>query len=474
MRNIFGKSKVRNEKLAKFLRRGKPRKEKFERFKPISRLALLKKRLDLLEDTKKRKIEEEIHLKILKSLKTVFKEDPDFEDVFGKDSKSAPTTISKDDGESAPTQKSKDDGKTEEEKIYDAVKKHLDFFVEKKLDVPENLSPFVFIKRYSKSEQHDILPESMQSDFDNIPDENGMSKFEVVETIRQFGEILNNITNKEKDLNSKLDCSLYAEQYLDTLEQIATLYHRRIIPKKAADYFENKFAYGINLFNWYQKYVDFTLLEFNPDSELNDEKKDKEKKERWTDFKWFCRGGDLPKNKITQFDEDDHKIDKGVLPTVMYYYEKLPDEEGIKPSEVLEIMRNYSKQLSDLSGKEPELKTRIDCSVYAKQYLDTLDQIAYLFNKNSLVTDSDNYFENNFTYGLTLKKWYFDKVYGADEQKRRWNEFDCYVKSYNKDHKPEIKSFDMGSVLPPAMLNYDNLQIDLLDIKNENKVENKE
>lgn len=398
-------------------------KKKYEKFEPATREELVQKRLEFLNAKPKNKKTEK-KVEILHSLLKLFQNNQNAKDL----------------------------------EIYDVVKKHTEG-LDKNSEIYEELSPFNFIKRYSKREQYSILPETMQSEFDDIPDENGMSKFEVVETIQRFGEILNNITNKERDLNSKLDCSLYAEQFLDTLEQIATLYHKRVIPKKAADYFENKFAYGINLLDWYEKYVNETKLKFDPNEEIFE---DEENEERWREFKWFCRGGDTISKKISAFDDNLH-----VLPKVMEDYNSLPNEEGLTPSEVLEIMRDYSRQLTDLSSKETELQTKIDCSVYAEQYLDILEQIAYLFNNNALATDQVTYFENNFSYGKTLQEWYSLAVIGAEEQQGRWTEFDKYCDNFKlEDDEPkEIEPFNIESTLPTAMLYYQDLPTD----KNKNK-----
>jgi len=583
-----------------------------------------------------------------------------------------------------------DDPEKEAKAIFEIVQKH-----HKGLE--SELSPFEFINRYSINEQFAVLPDSMQSDFDDIPDENGMTKDELVEVIQKFGEILNNISSKERDLNSKLDCSLYAEQYLDTVEQIATLYRKRVIPKKAADYFENKFSYGINILNWYNKYVTQEYcscdepqkldpstnkeleecgicrctLEFRPNILVFQD----DKEERWTDFKWFCRGGDTRKNIVTKFNEekivedfvknqikqlkrkisklnettknipedkkssnrdvfklniyqlilgllngnykvtneeivgkiqkynetietkkcdfqkrklseDDqkdyqqlkdaqdltdkqderyHKLrnknklsenDTGdllklydnkqlsdaqiprfnklkedtkigedqvyaflklgrdqklliadekkyhdlkdkmrfrdkeeeifkefnprelikeygkgnqssVLPETMYDYALLPDEEGIKPSEVLEIMRNYGKDLNELAGKETTLKTKIDCSIYAEQYLDTLEEISYLFNNKSLATDSQTYFENQFNYGMTLKKWYDKVVLGSESQTERWQEFEIYCENFKDEFgvPKKITGFGVVDTLPMAMIFYDSLAYDNIEFK---------
>ena len=407
----------------------KNKKERFSPFNLKSRLELVEKRLLLFKKYKDQSLETKIRINILEDLRKHF------------------------------ATKNTDE-ENDEKYIYEIAKKHTEKLPPDS-ELVKKLSPYVFINKYSKKEQYGILPETMESDFDDIPDENGMSKFEVVETIQRFGEIMNNISSKEKDLNSKLDCSLYVEQYLDTLEQVATLYHKRVIPKKAADYFENKFSYGINLLNWYNEYVNKKPSEFDPSSEGFGDEENKEE-ERWRDFKWFCRGGDTRKIKITKFKEEEEKKKRKILPDVMYDYNFLPNEEGLRPSEVLEIMRNYSKQLTDLSGREPDLQTKIDCSVYAEQYLDTLEQIAYLFNKKSLATDAVTYFENNFSYGLTLKKWYSLAVIGAEEQEERWKEFDSYCKNFKDEegNEKEITPFTIENTLPTAMLYYKTLPTD--------------
>jgi len=41
----------------------------------------------------------------------------------------------------------------------------------------------------------------------------------------------------------------------DTIDEIASLYRKKLFPKGAIDYFGNRFGYGINLMDWYFKYV---------------------------------------------------------------------------------------------------------------------------------------------------------------------------------------------------------------------------
>jgi hypothetical protein len=350
----------------------------------------------------------------------------------------------------------------------------------------------------SENEKYRILPDSLYDSFALLPEENGLSKGEFVEIVRNFGNDLSNISKLENNLNTKLDCSIYAEQYLDLLEQIASLYKADIIPKKAADYFENKFSMGRNLWDWYQKFVNTKIskgenkskstdgefrspeeiaLFWNVDvsddlkalTDLTDEEhseiKNFLKNERWREFKWWCKYGKDGKNKITPFDDDYVVDDEGVnvgsiLPNSMYYYEKLPDDDGIDAEKLLDIITNYGKQLTRLVDKERNLKTKLDCTVYVEQYLDTLEQIAYLFNSKALAADIPTYFENNFSYGLTMLTWYREKLGTTeDESGERWSDFLKYTDEWEKVGPDEFKAltpFDQ-SKLPDIMIKYFDL-----------------
>jgi hypothetical protein len=105
------------------------------------------------------------------------------------------------------------------------------------------------------SDKYRILPEVLYEQYENIPEENGLTKGELVEIIRGFSKDLTKIAEMEKSLSNEEDCAIYAEQFLDTLEEIASLYRSDMVPRRAADYFENKFSYGRNLWDWYHMKV---------------------------------------------------------------------------------------------------------------------------------------------------------------------------------------------------------------------------
>ena len=72
----------------------------------------------------------------------------------------------------------------------------------------------------------------------------------------------------------------------------------------------------------------------------------------------------------------------------------------------LSIVEGYSSQLTELKNKERALKTKKDCETYAQNYLDLMDQIAYLCRKSrGIPKDVRDYFENDFAYALTIIGW---------------------------------------------------------------------
>jgi len=283
-----------------------------------------------------------------------------------------------------------------------------------------------------------ILPEIMTKNFNLIPEEDGLTKGELIELIRSYGKDLDEIVAKERNLKTQLDCSVYVEQYLDSLEQIASLYRRNVIPKKAADYFENRFCYGLTLKNWYDSHV----------------YSDEQQENRWQEIEDYCdeyidEKGD--ERKLVAFNER-------MLPeTMTKYFSMLPEEDGLSTAELLQLIRDYGKELTDLTDKERTLRTKIDCSVYVEQYLDLLEQISYLYKQKMLSSDVTTYFENNFCYGLTLKNWYASHVFGAGDQEDRWHEFEAYCKAPADEdgkQKEPLTAFN-EKVLPEIMIGED-------------------
>ena len=77
-----------------------------------------------------------------------------------------------------------------------------------------------------------------------------------------------------------------------------------------------------------------------------------------------------------------------------------------RKKEDLEIIQTYSGQISEIMNEEQNLETKLQCTLYAERYLDILEQLASLYKKNTLRRDVADYFENNFSYGINIWKWY--------------------------------------------------------------------
>lgn len=125
-------------------------------------------------------------------------------------------------------------------------------------------------------------------------------KKEDLELIHNYGNKLSEIVESERHLSTKLDCTLYAERYLDTIEQVATLYDKTMLRDDVVDYFQNHFSYGKHLWFWYKKNVENVADDLLENyfvrglpghlSNLTLEEKKKYQNDRWYYFRWVCDG----------------------------------------------------------------------------------------------------------------------------------------------------------------------------------------
>jgi hypothetical protein len=345
------------------------------------------------------------------------------------------------------------------------------------------------------------------------------------ELIQMYDEELREIAEQEKNLDTKLDCALYVERYLDTVEKIATLSLAGNFQGFVSDFFENNFSYAIELWRWYQKNVvnirgDFIgegaelgalwkaatdFKEFKKNKNENQLKKDifnelgekhydilkkldekgienenkkrqkaesefirenySEQKfeellgkyyqdeekwnlnnfknslnnfknslynyynnERWREFRTWCNKKDSKEKMIeitpfvNDFDflqttsemekQEGKKIGKyRILPDVLYeQYEDIPEENGLTKGELVGIIRGFSKDLAKIGEMEKNFKKDEDCSIYAEQFLDTLEEISSLYRSDMIPRRAADYFENKFSYGRNLWDWYHTKV----------------------------------------------------------------
>lgn len=118
-----------------------------------------------------------------------------------------------------------------------------------------------------------------------------------------------------------------------------------------------------------------------------------------------------------------------------------------------QLLRSFHEDLTQRLNKNAVLKTTEDCERYANDYLNTLDEIAFLELNGKIPTDMATYLHRFFGYGLIIIDWY-DKMIGEDfEQiaKDNWpNNFE-FCKKYNIVKNPDDK-------LPKIMHDYNNLK----------------
>ena len=262
------------------------------------------------------------------------------------------------------------------------------------------------------------------------------------ELLQTYSEEITRIQNQEKSLKTQLDCEIYASQYLDTLEKLATLKEHKIIDDNAIVYFDNNFAYGRSLWWWYYyhihgikntKKVDelFEIDKKPPGRDLtpNEEKAIENflKQDRWPLYRKLCNDKPIEYFKLDfsgYGGHDDSRKNWRILPDLMYYdYEEIPEEDGLTKAEFVEIIRPYAKDLADFVDQEKEMSEPEQFEVYAEQYLETLEQIATLYKNNIIPRKASEYFENKFAYGCNLWEWYHGHVLKFKETffKALWN-----------------------------------------------------
>ena len=166
---------------------------------------------------------------------------------------------------------------------------------------------------YEEYEKKVILP----FDNDQLPDAmlnyNELHEEDIegtLEVVKGYGEKLNELSRDESKLKSALEWELYATSYLDTLDSIAYLLRKNIIPKGVDDYFENYFAYGLRMIIWLEErnLVDRVVKKPNNESgppELSCEKWlktaniDMDKEYSWPDLLNWCK-----KKNIEPYDDE--------------------------------------------------------------------------------------------------------------------------------------------------------------------------
>jgi len=137
----------------------------------------------------------------------------------------------------------------------------------------------------------------------------------------------------------------------------------------------------------------------------------------------------------------------------------------------LQLVKDYSKELKELTNEERTLKTQLDCETYAINYLDLMDQIAYLYNQKKIPKKVGHYFDNYFAYALTILEWVNKhKIRTLQDPKKEdeWSDLVEWTKRRDKekaetdDKKAKFEGFDK-EYLPEPMKNYLTLPTEEID-----------
>ena len=118
-----------------------------------------------------------------------------------------------------------------------------------------------------------------------------------------------------------------------------------------------------------------------------------------------------------------------------------------------QLLRGFHEDLTNRLNKNSVLRTTDDCKRYANDYLNTVDEIAFLYINGKIPHGIVTYLKRFFAYGLSIIHWYNNMV-GEDFQKIakiNWPNYFLYCEKYGISLNPEDK-------LPKIMLDYNKLR----------------
>ena len=118
-----------------------------------------------------------------------------------------------------------------------------------------------------------------------------------------------------------------------------------------------------------------------------------------------------------------------------------------------QLLRGFHEDLTNRLNKNSVLKTTDDCKRYANDYLNTVDEIAFLADSGKIPKGIATYLERFFAYGLNIINWYDDMVGEdfLDTAKKNWPNYFKYCEKHKICINPDDK-------LPKIMLDYNKLQ----------------
>lgn len=118
-----------------------------------------------------------------------------------------------------------------------------------------------------------------------------------------------------------------------------------------------------------------------------------------------------------------------------------------------QLLRSFHEDLTNRLDKNSILKTTEDCMRYANDYLNTVDEIAYLDLQGKIPHSVSGYLNRFFAYGKIIIDWY-NQMIGEDFReiaKRNWPNYFSYCEIYNIVPNPDDK-------LPKIMIDYNKLR----------------
>ncbi|MDX1441971.1 MAG: hypothetical protein R3237_05895 [Nitrosopumilaceae archaeon] len=118
-----------------------------------------------------------------------------------------------------------------------------------------------------------------------------------------------------------------------------------------------------------------------------------------------------------------------------------------------QLLRAFHEDLTNRLNKNTVLKTTEDCQRYANDFLNTVDEIAYLELNKKIPSHIATYLKRFFAYGLVIIDWYNEMV-GEDFRKtakRNWPNYIQYCENNGIKSNPDDR-------LPKIMLDYNKLR----------------
>lgn len=118
-----------------------------------------------------------------------------------------------------------------------------------------------------------------------------------------------------------------------------------------------------------------------------------------------------------------------------------------------QLLRGFHEDLTGRLNKNTVLKTTEDCERYANDFLNTLDEIAYLALNGTIPLGIAEYLKRFFAYGLRIIDWYNEMI-GEDFKeiaKQNWSNYFEFCTKHGIRTSPDDK-------LPKIMLDYNKLR----------------